>query len=56
MMQTRTTVSIQFVLDLCVLYQFVNCSLLAFCVAVHFYVVGGGCMLLALLLVYLLMP
>jgi hypothetical protein len=48
-------VSIQLVWDLCVLYQFVNCSLLAFCVAVHFDVVGAGRMLMGLLLVYLLM-
>ena len=56
MMQTRTTVSIQLVLDLCVLYEFVNFSLLAFCVAVHFDVVGAGRMLMGLLLGYLLMP
>ena len=32
-----------------------NCSLFAFCVAVHFDVVGAGRMLMGLLLVYLLM-
>ena len=48
--------SLQFVWDFCVLNQFVDCSVLVCCVAVHFDVVGGGCMLMGLLLVYLLMP
>ena len=51
MMQTRTIVSVQLILESVVLSPFFHWSLLVLCVAVHFDVAGAGLALVLLLMV-----